>query len=60
MNEHIADTALIHLIEQLREGDVLRAGALTRILEEREERKQKQDNDHPEGEIAQIGIHPLS
>src|SRR5262245_60804952 len=60
LNHDIADAALIHLIEELREGDVLRGSALTRVLKQGEESKQEQDNDHPQGEIAQIGIHALS
>jgi hypothetical protein len=28
------------------------------VLEQREQRQEQQDDDHPEGEIAQIGIHP--
>ena len=31
---------------------------LARILEQREQRQQQQDDDHPKGEIAQIGVHP--
>ena len=30
------------------------------ILEQREQRQQQEDDDHPEGEIAQIGVHPVS
>jgi hypothetical protein len=60
LNHNVADAALVDLIEQLREGDVLRSGALTRILKQGEESKQQQDNNHPQGEIAQIGIHALS
>ena len=30
------------------------------ILEQREQREQQQDDDHPEGEVAQIGVHPVS
>ncbi len=33
---------------------------LTRVLEQREQRQQQQNDDHPEGEIAQIGVHPES
>ena len=33
---------------------------LARILEYREQRKQQQNNNHPQGEIAQIGVHPTS
>jgi hypothetical protein len=33
---------------------------LTRILEEREQCQQQQNNNDPEGEIAQIGVHRSS
>jgi hypothetical protein len=29
-------------------------------LEQREQREQQQNNDHPKGEIAQVGVHPVS
>jgi hypothetical protein len=51
---------LIDLAQKLREGDVLRGGALTGILEEREQCQQQQDNNDPEGEIAQIRVHRSS
>ncbi len=57
LDHHIADVILIDLRQQLRERDVLRRGALTRILEQGEECQQQQDDDDPEGEIAQIGVH---
>ena len=60
LNDDVADAALIDLAQQLREGDVLRRGALPRILEQREQCEQQEDNDHPEGEIAQIGVHQAS
>ena len=28
------------------------------VLEQREKREQQQNDDHPEGEIAQVGVHP--
>src|SRR5262249_41497988 len=42
------------------ERDVMRGGALARVLEQCEKGEQKQDDDHPQGEIAQIGVHPAS
>src|SRR5206468_7613610 len=59
LNKDVADAPLIDLVEQLREGDVLSACALTRVLKQREQGEQKQDNDHPKGEVAQVGIHPF-
>ncbi|GAB6996219.1 hypothetical protein JCM18382A_09870 [Bradyrhizobium sp. 17-4] len=32
---------------------------MARILEKREQRQQQQDNNDPEGEIPQIGVHGL-
>ncbi len=60
LDEHVAHAPLIDIAQKLRERNVLRGRALTRILKQREQGKQEQDNDHPQGEIAQIGIHLLS
>jgi hypothetical protein len=60
LDDDVADLAGINVIEQLRERDVLRNRALPRVLEYREKRQQQQDDNHPEGEIAQIGIHPAT
>ncbi len=60
LDQHVAHPALIDLGEQLREGNVLRRGTLPRILEQGEQREKQQHDDHPEGEIAQIGVHPVS
>ena len=57
LDQDIAHAALIDLIEQLRERYVLRGRMLARVLEQREERKEQQNDDHPQGEIAQIGVH---
>ena len=57
LDHHIAHAALVNLVEQLREGDVRRNRTLTWILEYREEREQQQNDDHPEGEVSQIGVH---
>ena len=60
LDQDIAHPALIDLTEKLREGDVLGAGALTRVLKQREKGEQQKDDNHPQGEVAQVGIHPLS
>ncbi len=60
LDQDVAYATLIDLVEELREGNVLRRGALARILEQGEQREQQENDDHPEGEIAQIGVHPLS
>ena len=57
LDHDVAHAALIDLVEKPREGDVVRDRALARILEQREQRQQQQNNDHPEREVAQIGVH---
>jgi hypothetical protein len=56
----IADVILINFGEELRERDVLRGGALTGILEKREQRQQQQNDNDPEGKIAQVRVHRSS
>ena len=60
LDHHVADVVGVDLGQKLRERDILRGRALTRILEEREQCQQQQDNNDPEGEIAQIGVHRTS
>ncbi len=60
LDDDVANLVLIDLAQQLREGDFLRGSALTRILEERKQCQQQQNNNYPEGEIAQIGVHRSS
>src|SRR5262249_44156439 len=43
----------------LREGNLLGLRALARILKQGEQCKQQQDDDHPKGEIAEVGVHAL-
>ncbi len=57
LNEDVAHTAGIDLGEKLREGDVVADRPLGRVLEQREQRQEQQDDDHPEGEVAQIRVH---
>src|ERR1700676_4299138 len=57
---HVADLGSNEFGEELGERDVLRGRALTRVLEEREQCQQQQNNNDPEGEIAQIGVHRSS
>jgi hypothetical protein len=57
LDENIAHAALVDVIEQLRERDVLRSRMLARILEQGEQSKEQQDDDDPQGEIPQIGVH---
>jgi hypothetical protein len=60
LDDDIAHATLIDLGQKLRERDVLCARALPRILEKREQRQQQQDDDHPEGEITEVGVHQAS
>ena len=60
LNEHVANAALIDLAEQLRERDVGRSRALPRVLEQSEQSQQQKNDNHPEGEVTQIGVHPAS
>ena len=53
----VAHAALIDLVEQLRERNVLRRRVLARVLEQREQREQQQDNNDPQSEISEIGVH---
>jgi hypothetical protein len=60
LDQNVAHATLIDFIQQLREGNVLRRGALARILEQGEQREQQENDDHPEGEVAQVGVHSVS
>src|SRR4029077_2231132 len=60
LDQNVAHATLIDFIQQLREGNVLRRRALTRVLEQGEQREQQQNDNHPKGEVPQIGVHPVS
>ena len=60
LDQDVADLAGVDLAQKLRERDVLRRGALAGILKQREQRKQQQNDDDPESEVAEIGVHPKS
>jgi hypothetical protein len=60
LDHHIAHPALIDLAQKLRERDFLRLRARTLSLKQLEQSKEQKNDDHPEGEIAQIGIHRAS
>src|SRR5713226_5916120 len=60
LDHNIPHLALINVIEQLRKRNILRYRPLSGVLKNREQRQQQQNDDHPEGEIAQIGIHPTT
>ncbi len=52
LDHDIADPSLINLGQKLRERDVLRGRALAGILEKREQRQQKQDDNYPKREVT--------
>ena len=56
-DRHFADVALIDLVEKLAEADVLRRGALPRVLEQHHQGDDQQKNDDPERKIPEIRIH---
>jgi hypothetical protein len=60
LDGHVADTAVIHLGQELRERNIRRGRARVRILEQREKGEQQKDDNHPEGEVAQVRVHPKS
>jgi hypothetical protein len=58
LDHDFPDPALIDFVQELGERNVLRyRPLLPRVLKKREQRQQQQDNDHPKGEIAKLGIH---
>jgi hypothetical protein len=60
LDGHVADATAIGLGEELREGQVRGPGPLLRALEEREQGQQQEDDDHPQGQVAEIGVHRVS
>jgi hypothetical protein len=56
-DRHLADMALVNLIQKLAEGDILRRHPLARVLKQHDERNDEQDNDYPKREIPEIWIH---
>jgi hypothetical protein len=57
LNDDVADLAGLHFGQQLRKRNIVRHLPLARVLEQREQRKQQENDDHPEGEIPQVGVH---
>jgi hypothetical protein len=60
LDQDVAHLAGVNFGQKLGERDVLRGSTLARVLEQREQRKQQQNDDDPEREVAEIGIHPNS
>ena len=56
-DRNLADMALINLVQELAEGDVLRRHPLARVLKQHHERNDEQDYDHPKCKIPEIRIH---
>src|SRR5262249_6290888 len=59
LDHDLLDPILIDLVQKLREGDFGRLRALARILEHREQGQEQQDDNDPQREIPQIGVHAL-
>ena len=53
----VGDAARIGLVEELAVGDIAAAGALPGILEQGHERQHQQEDDDPQGEIAEVRVH---
>jgi hypothetical protein len=53
----IRDPSVVRVAEELAVGDVAAAAALAGVLEQRDERQDQQENDHPKGEVAKVRIH---
>jgi hypothetical protein len=60
LDQDVANLAGIDFRQKLRERDVLRRGALAGVLKQREQGEQKQNDDDPKSEVAEIGVHPKS
>ena len=56
---HVADMAAVDLVQQLAEQDFAARRLLGRALEQRDKRQHQQEDDHPEGKIAQIRVHRI-
>ena len=56
----VAHAALIDLVEQLREGNVLEVVCWPGFWNSVNNAKQQQDDDDPQGEIPKIGVHRMS
>src|SRR5208337_1786974 len=56
-DRNLADMALINLVQELAEGDVLRRHPLARVLKQHHKRNDEQDYDHPKHKIPEIRIH---
>ncbi len=59
-NDDVAHPPLVDVGDELRIGDVAARDALAGVLEQVEKGDQNEADDHPQGEIAEIGVHPLS
>ena len=53
----IGDPPSIGLVQKLAIGDVASAGAMARVLEKRDKRKHQQEDDNPQGKVAEVRIH---
>jgi len=60
LDDDVANVVLVDFGQELRERDVLRGRALTRVLEKREQCQQQQNYDDQRAKIAQVGVHRSS
>ena len=56
-DRHVANIALVDILQELAEGDLLRLRLAPRVLEQHDQRNDEKKNDDPEGEVPEIRIH---
>ncbi len=56
-DHHRLDLAGIGIVQQLAVGNLAAAAPMPRILEQRDEGEHKQEDDDPQGEVAEIRVH---
>ena len=57
LNDDVLNASIIDVVEQLRKADFLRARIAAGVLKQRKQRQKQEDDNHPQGEIAQISVH---
>ncbi len=59
-NNHVADATLVDVGDELGISHVAAGGPLAGVLEEVEKSDQYEADDHPQGKVTEIGVHPRS
>jgi len=59
LDGHFPDAALADFLQEGRERDVVRPPALAGALEQLEQGDQQERDDHPQSEVAEIGVHVI-